>query len=105
VLFVIGMLAAVLIWMIVIGAVVWLLYRFFKWSLTILWRALNYRMPFREAQLNAREEELASARSSSSPRAGSAATRGIHGSGADGVVPEAHSGGLTRWTSPSYGAT
>ena len=57
-LFVIGMLAAVLIWIVVIGAVVWLLYRFFKWSLTILWRALNYRIPFRETQLNAREEEL-----------------------------------------------
>ncbi len=57
-LFVIGMLAALLIWIVVIGAVVWLLYRFFKWSLTILWRALNYRIPFRETQLNAREEAL-----------------------------------------------
>ena len=57
-LFVLGMLAALLIWIVVIGAVVWLLYRFFKWSLTILWRALNYRIPFRETQLNAREDEL-----------------------------------------------
>jgi hypothetical protein len=52
------MLAALLIWLIVILGLLYLLYRFFKWSLTILWRALNYRIPFRETQLNAREEEL-----------------------------------------------
>jgi hypothetical protein len=52
------MLAALLIWLIVILGLSYLLYRFFKWSLTILWRALNYRIPFRETQLSAREEEL-----------------------------------------------
>ena len=56
--FAIGMLATLLIWIIVIGAVVWLLYRFFKWSLTFLYRALTQGSRIREAQLQARERSL-----------------------------------------------
>ena len=56
--FVIGMLAALLIWLIVLLGLLYLLYRFFKWSLTYLYRAFTHGSRTREAQLQARERAL-----------------------------------------------
>jgi len=64
-LFVIGMLAALVLWVIVIGAILYGYYRLLRWAFTTIWRYLTrgsrireVRLQVREAQLRAQEEAL-----------------------------------------------